>query len=255
MADNALKTPLAQALARFADDRANNKDRVLGKVLPCHAISANGPMITVAFDVTGPFTLGQQTIPIFGPIYLRYPIQPGDKGLALSADVSIANQAGLGGGVPNANSTSGNLGSTLVFLPFGNTDWSAVDPNAVVAYGPNGVVLRDTNSQSVFTLTPTSITCVTESTGTITIDNGISTLTMGPSGYSLTGTASGLVEAAGGLTLKDGTNYLTPSLLNAWWNALYSWLSTHEHSGVTAGGANTGYPTTSPPATSPAPAN
>jgi len=47
--------------------------------------------------------------------------------------------------------------ANLVFFPIGNKNWSAVDTQAVTIYGPNGVVLRDTNSGSVITLTPTLI--------------------------------------------------------------------------------------------------
>ena len=119
-------------------------------------VSVKGAIITVKFEITDPvLTLPNVTVPLFGPEYIRYPIQPGDKGVVFSCDAYIGGMSGLGGGVASLTQPT-NL-SALVFFPIGNTQWVTVDPQAVVIYGPNGVVLRDAQSQVTFTLTPTAI--------------------------------------------------------------------------------------------------
>ncbi|MCV5580282.1 hypothetical protein OFO05_33300, partial [Escherichia coli] len=77
-------------------------------------------MITVSFSLTNiPFTLPQVTIPLFGPEYVRYPMQPGDRGIVIPADTYIGGMSGLGGGVADLTQPM-NL-SALVYLPISNT--------------------------------------------------------------------------------------------------------------------------------------
>lgn len=151
MADNAQKTPLGISLNRFAQGKANDAIQNLGKSLPATVVSVRGAIVQVKFEVQSNFTLPNVTIPLIGSEYARPPIQPGCKGVVLAADAYLGGMSGLGGGTadltPPANLTA------LVFAPIGNSGWTMVDGNAFVIYGPNGVVLRDTGSGTVLTLT------------------------------------------------------------------------------------------------------
>ena len=140
MGDNSQKTPLARTLNRFAEQKVLDRVQQLGKSLPCHVVSVRGAIVTVAFDVTGPFTLPNVTVPLFGPEYVRYPIKAGDRGVVLAADAYLGGVSGLGGGTADLTQRA-NL-ATLVFLPIANASWFTVDPNAVTVYGPDGVVLQ-----------------------------------------------------------------------------------------------------------------
>jgi hypothetical protein len=158
-ATNAQKIPALHSLARgMARATANHVQR-LGKCLPCSVVDVSGAIITVKFEVNaGPITLPQATMPLFGPEYIRYPIQVGDKGFALSADAYLGQMSSMGDGVADLTEQP-NL-STLVFMPIGNKNWFAVDPETVTIYGPNGVVLRDTSNACSATLTPHSLDVV-----------------------------------------------------------------------------------------------
>jgi len=230
MSDNSLKNPLFRSLSNATQTKILDAITLSGKALPCHVISAQGAMITVAFDLQSTYTLPQITIPLFGPVYIRYPIQPGDLGIVIPADARLGYTSGQGGGLADLSQPA-NL-AALVFLPIGNTQWSAVDPNAVTIYGPNGVVLRDTGSHSTFVLTPTTITCV--SPNQIQLQSGSTTMTLTPSGWSITGTDG---------SLSDGSHTTSVSLMNSVWASLETWANTHTHpvSGSTATATNTPY--------------
>lgn len=230
MSDNHLKNPLLQSLNQFAQKKAISRIQELGKALPCSVVSVNGAIVTVQFNVNSEFTLPQVTIPLFGPIYIRYPIQPGDLGIVIPADAYLGGVSGLGGGV--ASLTARNNLSALVFLPIGNTAWSEVDPNAVTIYGPNGVVLRDTASGSIFTLTPTTIAISTPNSYEVTC--GATTFKTTPAGWTLSGTAG---------NLQDGTAHTSPAIMSAAWDLMVTWCNTHTHpiSGSEATATDTPY--------------
>lgn len=157
MSGNFQKTPFTESMSRFSESKAAAALQLTGRELPCSVVSVQGAIVTVKFEVQDPvITLPNVTVPLFGPEYIRYPIQPGDKGVVFSLDAYIGGMSGLGSGVASLTQPS-NL-SALVFFPIGNNKWVAVDPQAVVLYGPNGIVLRDTNSGCTFTLRPTGIT-------------------------------------------------------------------------------------------------
>ncbi|MEX3914895.1 hypothetical protein AB4Y43_01425 [Paraburkholderia sp. BR10872] len=228
-----LRIPLAPALNEFAAKSINDAFQMTGKGLPCSVVSVSGAIITVKFEVNSQFTLPNVTVPLFGPEYIRYPIQKGDKGAVVPFDAYLGGMSGLGGGVADLTQRA-NL-STLVFLPIGNKLWTSVDPNAVTIYGPNGVVLRDTGSNSIITLTPSSIAIVAPNQ--IQLKTGSTTMTLTPTGWSITGSNG---------SLSDGSHTTSVSLMNSTWAALLAWLDGHEHSNGN-GGANTGVPTTSAP--------
>ena len=155
---NAQKTPFVESLNRFTELKIEQQQILLSRALPASVVSVQGAIVTIKFEIdnsqTG-YTFPQIAIPLFGPEYIRYPVQVGDKGFTIPADVSLRAISGLGTG--NANlSRMFNL-TPLVFLPIGNQNWTLVDPNSVTIYGPNGVVLRDTGSNTILTLTPSGI--------------------------------------------------------------------------------------------------
>lgn len=166
--DNSQKTPISRTLAAFARRRILDELEQRGRALPCSVVAVNGAIVTVNFEVTG-VTIPQVTMPILGSQYIRLPIQVGELGVTYPIDVSIAQIAGLVGGTANMV-RRGNL-STLVFAPIGNKNWSAVDPNAVTIYGPNGVVLEDTDGDTTVTLSPGG---GVEVEGTLTVSQGAS---------------------------------------------------------------------------------
>ena len=149
MTGNAQKLPLARSLNRLAERKVYEVFHNTGKALPCSVVAVTNSIVTVKFEVQNtPFTLPQVTCPMFGPEYIRYPTQIGDKGVVFAADAYLGGMTALGGGVADL-AIRGNL-SCLVFFPVGNNDWSNTDnANAVVLYGPDGVILRDTNKKTL----------------------------------------------------------------------------------------------------------
>ena len=208
MSDNHLKTDLKVSLQAFAKGKAQDAIQLTGKALPCTVSKViSSGIVEVNFEVdAGPFTLPRIQVPIEYPEYIRYPIQVGDKGFVIPADVRLGGITGLGSGTPNL-SRPANL-AALTFVWLGNTAWTdATDPNALELYAPNGVIIRDTDSTTTITLTPDGITI--ELGGDITINSN---------GYDVNVTGGGDVIAE---TIS---------------------LKTHTHSGVTTGGGDTGEP-------------
>lgn len=147
-ATNAQKTPLARTLEQFAGRKVRSAIELLGNNLPCSVAKVVGSgIVTVNFELTNvPFTLPQITVPVLAFEYIRYPIQVGCKGGVISFDAYMGGVSGLGGGTADL-SPRPNL-SNLMFVPSGNAGWDpADDPNAVVIYGPDGVILRDSQSR------------------------------------------------------------------------------------------------------------
>lgn len=143
---NAQKKHFADSMNKFAEAKTLAEIRKRGQSLPGHVIEVVSSMIvTVAFDVKS-LDLPQVTMPVFGPEYLRQPIQVGDLGAAISFSTAIDNVSGLGDGTnPDLSTLQGNL-SMLAWLPLGNINWGEVDLNTQVLYGPpggNGVLLLD----------------------------------------------------------------------------------------------------------------
>jgi len=234
--------PYANSLSRATEKGGEGATQRRTQGYPCSVVKVVGAIITVKFEVQSRWVIPTATMPLFGPEYIRYPIQVGDKGYAMSADTTLGNMSGLGPvTAPRVPDQAANL-TSLVFMPIGNINWSAVDPQAVTIYGPNGVVMRDTHSGAVVTLLPSSITCkvgnttfvmngssITATTQTFTINaptimlNG--QLTQGtPSG----GGSSYAATLQGPLTVVNDVTAGTVSLEN------------HVHPGVQAGSSSTG---------------
>ena len=182
-----IRTPLSQSLQSLAGRRAAQAVEETGRRWPCTVAEVvSSGIVIVNFEVSsGIQTLPRVRVPIAGSEYVRLPIQQGDKGFCTAADVRLGGMTGLGPGVPNLTQP-GNLGG-LVFVWLGNVGWSAVDdPNAVVIYGPNGVILRDTAKTNTLTISST----------TVTLNLGTS-MTINTNGNNITVTGSGTVTTAG----------------------------------------------------------
>ena len=211
MSRNAQKTPLAISLQNLGQKKAQDAVALLGKSLPAQVISIDntGTIVTVKFLVqTRLFTLPNIQCPLATSEYARAPIQPGCKGEVFPSDVYTGGVSGLGGG--NADlSLPGNL-SALTFFPVGNTGFGPTDdPNAYVLYGPDGVILRD--SQSLIKLRlqpalavldlPAGVSFVIN--GNVIINGGLAL--GGRITSAIGGTYMQAIETAGGITAGFGT--------------------------------------------------
>ncbi len=224
------KLNFARNMNGFADRKVDAALQVAGKILPVSVVSQSGKMVTVSFDLhEAPFLLPKLTVPIFGPQYIRYPMQPGDKGVVIPADTYIGGVSGLGGGIADMTPPA-NL-SALVFLPISNTEWQDVDGQVVTVYGPEGVTLRDSASNTMFLLKPDSIAISTPDSFTVTVGDTVLSLTGGR--WSLSGEAG---------HLQDSEASTSPAIMHAGWQSLLLWLNSHEHSNGNDGN-NTGGPT------------
>lgn len=225
------KLNFAGNMNSFTENKIASASQMAGKILPGSVVSRSGNMITVQVLLRDtPYVIPYLTVPLFGPEYIRYPLQPGDKGILIPADTYIGGVSGLGGGTATLT-TPANL-SALTFLPISNTEWESVDPNVLTMYGPEGVTLRDSGSNTTFLLTPDSITIVTPNLFKITVGSTVFTLTDGS--WSLTGDSG---------TLKDNDASTSPSIMHTGWQQLLTWVNAHEHTNGN-GGSNTGAPTT-----------
>jgi hypothetical protein len=159
----AQKTPLARGLSRFAQRKAIEEISKLGYAPPGHVVAVNGAIVTINFDVSG-LTLPQVQMPLFGPEYIRYPVQVGDKGVAFPASFYLGGVSGLGDGTAD-DTQRGNL-ATLVWFPIGNAKWAAV-PAGVVA----NTLCTATGNLSVANAASGVFTTTTGDT--VTVQNGI----------------------------------------------------------------------------------
>ena len=235
MASQVQKTPIARTLNVFAERKARGIIDLYGKALPASVVAVvSSGIVTVKFEIANtprsPYTLPNVTVPLFGPEYVRYPIQPGCKGVVFPADAYLGGVSELGGGVADL-ALRGNL-STLVFFPIGNTSWSASDDaNALVLYGPDGVIIRDMNKKTVFTLTENGIVITLQAGKFVTINGGL--------------IVNGNLQISGNIELATGGTYAgdiktTGNVIAGEGTADQVGLTTHIHP---APGGNTGPPT------------
>jgi len=76
----------------FAERKIADAMQMAGKVLPASVVARSGNMITVSFLLRDiPYVIPQVTIPLFGPQYVRYPMQPGDRGIVIPSDTYLLN--------------------------------------------------------------------------------------------------------------------------------------------------------------------
>lgn len=171
-ATNSQKTPFLRSFNDAMRVRAGNRQATTGKTYPCTVTKVTGSIVTVKFEVSQPpFTLPQSTMPVFGPEYIRYPIQVGCKGMAIAADAFIGAMSGLGTGVADL-SEQPNL-SCLMFMPVGNVGFSSVDGQKIVLYGPDGAIIKAMSGLANITLTPNEITLAVGSVSIVINSGGV----------------------------------------------------------------------------------
>lgn len=193
--NQALKVPPQYALNGFVGARVAALAAAIGHGLPCKITEVLiGPLVTVSFQANSIWNLPSITMPVAGSTqYARPPYQVGDQGLAMPADVALANITGQSKAVPSflgRGTTDGNL-ATLAFHPLSGPAWPQINNgNAWVIYGVSGggVVLQDsaTGSKTTLNLTDAGIT--------ITANNGTGTIAI-----------TGNLTATGGITAGFGT--------------------------------------------------
>lgn len=176
-----LKTPLMNSLNLVAMRRVAEEVELAGKALPCHVVSVSGQIVTVAFDVETDRTLPNVTIPIATSPYFWQPVQKGDLGMTVPADVYLGGVSGLGGGQASLRQKPGNL-TALVFLPVANASWAVPNPDQAVVQGPAGVLLRPLGG------------------GSASIDIGLDSMTFSAGGHTISISSEGVVI--------DGKNFL-----------------------------------------------
>jgi len=166
-----LKNPLALSMNQFVSGKSADALQGQGQIYPCTVTKVTGAIVTVNFEVQTVQTIPQATMPVAESIYLRLPIQVGDKGVAMTADTYLGGISGLGGGTADTTQLA-NL-STLIFVPIGNSGWPSVDANAVVitGVGTDGVLLRSGDATVTFKLTSSGI-AINLNGMTMTVTNG-----------------------------------------------------------------------------------
>jgi hypothetical protein len=194
---NQQKVPLARTLSKFATQKALDEIAKRGTSLPGHVTAVTGSIVTVNFDVAG-VLLPKVTMPLFGPEYIRYPIQVGDKGVAFPASVSIVGVSGLGTAPTAADFQilPGNL-STLVWYPIANKNWAVPpgsDANTLLLYGKLALLLLDSIAGNA---------SVKLTGSNIVLTFGHSVVTINDSSITLTSNGKSVVINSSGITL-DG---------------------------------------------------
>lgn len=150
---NAQKTPFISTLSEMMKESDRSQAELKGRELPCHVVAVMGQIVTVQFEMLPEgINFPQVTIPVATFPYIRYPIQVGDRGVTVAADVSLRGISGLGTGMASL-SYSMSL-TPLFFVPIANTDWSKEDPNKIVLYGPDGAILKTEDGASSVTVEP-----------------------------------------------------------------------------------------------------
>lgn len=196
MATNVQKTPLARSLLGVGNRAATNQAQRLGKTIPCSVTQrVSSKIVEVKFEIIDPnVSFPPATMPIFGSEYIREPIQPGCKGMAIAPDYFLGQMSGLGTGTATMNEQP-NL-SCLVFMPIGNASFTDFDHNEMLMYGgSDGFVIYDSASANAtiqLTSSKIALTCaghsiVIDSSGVV-IDGKVFLL------HEHTGVQSGLSD-------------------------------------------------------------
>lgn len=154
---DAQKFPFVKGLMSVVQTQSDDRAAIEGRSLPCHVVAVKDQIVTVQFDMLPDGTqYPQVTLPISTFPYIRYPIQVGDRGVTVAADVSLRDVSGLGTGIASRAFSMSLV--PLFFIPLSNAGWSEEDPNKIVLYGPDGAILKTEDGAS----------CVTVESGKIT---------------------------------------------------------------------------------------
>jgi len=186
------------SMANFIEQKIDNHNAVTGKALPCHVVAVENNLVTVNFDIlpTDNLVLPPVTIPVIGFEYIRYPIQIGDKGVTLAADVSLRGITGLGSGPVDLVKLPPL--STLFFVPLSNIHWGKVDTQVLTMYAKLGVTARTQDGSAVIDIKPNEVTItapVIRLKGNVIIEGSIS---------QEAGTSGGTASLVGPLHVQEG---------------------------------------------------
>lgn len=155
MSTDAQKTPIARTLETFAERKVRNVLALTGKALPASIVAIiNSGIVEIKFELNAsPYTLQNMTVPVAGAEFVRMPFQIGTLGWVQTADVFLGGMSGLGTGTADLRGVA--VLSALVWSPIGNVNWTpSENPNAIVLYGPDGFVLRDSKKTMGITGSP-----------------------------------------------------------------------------------------------------
>ena len=242
---NAQKIPFIRSINQFAENKWDSLIDLEGKAIPASvtAIVGNtGTIVTVKVEVTTNYTIPPVTIPVFGPQWMRMPLQVGDMGVVFPADTSIGNVSGLGPAKVDLSKPA-NL-SALVFFPVGNTNFPArMNQNRFELYGPDGVILYAANKEFIIQVTGSEID-IKKADGSVSIKlDAAGVHGVGLLDWSGNLQLSGSILGAGGAAYA-GNIHTTGSLTaDSGVTSGSIGLTTHHHGGVTTGGGTTGAPT------------
>lgn len=170
------KSPPADWLPRLARSHARSVNEHNGKAFPATVAGMQGRIALVRLEVSSNPAPPPFRVPVAESEYVRTPIQPGCKGVVLSAKSSLGQMTGLGARRPTPRDVPLNLGS-CVFLPLTNAQWAAMDNDTLHMYGVAGVeILNRLNGRSALRLTEDHAT-LTNGQATVSLDGGKVTLT------------------------------------------------------------------------------
>lgn len=138
------KFSLQESLARIAQARAESAIFQTGKSLPAVVVSVADYLVTVKINVLDIYNFPLLTVPIAASAYTKEPIQPGDSGILIACDASIASASGQGS--VSDLTRPANL-SSLIFQPIGSKSFTGYDPLTYYATGIKDVMLRNATHQ------------------------------------------------------------------------------------------------------------
>lgn len=215
MTDYSKKLLFSQNLVGVIDNQIGEALQADGWELPCvvKSISADGLFVTVDFQISqGQYPIPTITIPIAESEYVRLPIQIGTVGVTKKITADITYISGQQNGVSTLNSY-GNLNTALCFMPISNKKLfpENANINALLLYGPEGVVIQDLN---IVDGSPVTNSRVTVSQDSVRMESGTSYIQINKDGS--------IVIKGSSVTIMD-KDFLT-----------------HHHSGVSTGSSNTG---------------
>jgi len=212
--DYSKKLLYSQNLVGVIDNQIGEALQADGWELPCtvSAISADGLFVTVNFEISqGQESIPNITIPIAQSEYVRLPIQIGTVGITKKITADITYISGQQDGVSTLNSY-GNLNTALCFMPISNKKLfpENANINALLLYGPEGVVIEDLN---IVGGTPVTNSRVTVSQTGVRMESGTSFIQINKDGS--------IVIKGSSVTIMD------KDFIN------------HTHGGVSTGSSNT----------------
>lgn len=209
---NSQKYPPLQALSELINNLIDNKLSIKGRQLPCYVIAVQNQFVTVRFDLLPDGVVYPEiTIPILTWEYIRIPVQIGNKGITLAADVSLRNVSKQEG-VAN-RSVLPSL-TPLFFVPVSNVQWSKEDGKKVVIVGPEGAIIKTKDGNNIITVDPGKVEIKSGSEAVVTVNSdqinlkkGSSNIVASTSGIDITASTislNGSIQLNGSVSTASG---------------------------------------------------